>query len=147
MSHISKISTKIKNPAAEKQKNLLEAAMKKLAEIHGGSLVTSVTDYYKNARPVITGVKTPDLPLGIGITNGANGNIKIIGDKYGNEEQFNKLADQYKALVQTMSAAEAARQQKWRNIRISDKPVKDKDGSWYFEMTGERPTKQAARWG
>lgn len=125
MSQILYAGTKIANALTQREKDCLEETMKLLAKIHGGNFVKSVTDYYGRRIAVLAGVTVPDLPHGIGVVNGQDGCLKIVGDPFLRHAEFTNVAEQFMALHSALQLVHSQRAKGvWAQLEMKDgRPV------------------------
>jgi len=79
MSHWSICRIRIKNPSLDLLKKVVEALAKEL----GGQVVYEIEDYYGHRRSdFLIGVKTYQIPRGIGVKVNEAGEVELVGDFY-----------------------------------------------------------------
>jgi len=79
VSHISLIKTRLKNV----NKELLRQAVLALANELGAEVVDEITNYYGHRYKVFIGIRSTEIPHGIGFYVDSKGNVQLKGDFYG----------------------------------------------------------------
>jgi len=104
MSHYSVYKTKIGHVSAD----LLNRAIRSLAEQINAEVITEVKDYYGATHKVLVGLKTVGVPRGIGFGVDENGNLTVHGDEY-DQSEFNKISTLAQNYVKAYKVAQTAR--------------------------------------
>jgi hypothetical protein len=95
MSHFSINRIKLRNPNATLLRQVVEQVAKQL----GGEVVREIQDYYGRVRrDFLIGIRTPQIPCGIGVKISPSGEVEIVGDRWGVED---KVWEFEQLLVQT----------------------------------------------
>ena len=87
MSHIAITKVKLTNP----NEQLLKKAAEHVARELNGELVHEVADYYGKKTKFSLGIKTHQIPKGVGISINKEGDVEFEGDFWKIEEQINNL--------------------------------------------------------
>jgi len=105
MSHYSIYKTKVGNINAE----LLKQAIASLAREIGAEVVTAVFSWGDQKHDVLTGLKTANLPRGIGFGVDKDGTLTVHGDAYGQHEEFNRIQTLAQNYIKAYKVAQNAR--------------------------------------
>jgi hypothetical protein len=98
MSHFSVNRIKLRNPNAQ----LLRQTVEQIAKQLGGEVVREIRDFNGQTRSdFLVGIRTPQIPRGIGVKISPSGEVEIIGDRWG---VWDKVQELEQLLTQTYTA-------------------------------------------
>lgn len=114
MSHFTIYKTKIGNVTFSSLKSAVESLARQISAV----VCQEVEDYYGNKQKVAIGLRTKQLPMGIGFNISKEGMLQVQGDSFGVEEEFQKLqmlttnyVKAYKCAIKAASMSSFARVQ------------------------------------
>ena len=82
-----------KTSVGQINEQLLKDCIKALCkELVGAELTTVIQDYNGNNHNVLVGIKSKELPRGIGWNRDVNGNMVAVGDSYGCYQAWEKYS-------------------------------------------------------
>ena len=106
---------------------LLKDAIKALCkELTGASLTTIIQDFNGNNHNVLVGIKSKELPRGIGFNLDPNGNMVVIGDGYGNYgtwERYSTLGQNYAKAFKVLQNVKAKNPNATARMQVREKAV------------------------
>ena len=106
---------------------LLKDAIKALCkELTGASLTTVIQDFNGNNHNVLVGIKSDELPRGIGFNLDSNGNMVVIGDGYGSYgtwEKYSTLGQNYAKAFKVLQNVKAKNPHATARMQVREKAV------------------------